>query len=74
MSGFLVETAADVTGIPMRVEVQMPDRRVHVLFGQHGGSSLELWLSDPAEIADLADKLSAAGQQLARELAAEVGP
>jgi hypothetical protein len=72
MSEVVFETAADVTGTSVQVEVQMPDRRVQVLFGRSMRCSfLLLWLSDPAEIADLAENLAKAGQQLARELAAE---
>lgn len=72
MSEVVFETGADVTGIPFQVEVQMPDRRRQVLFGGGmRGRFLLLWLSDPVEIADLAERLANAGQRLARELAAE---
>jgi hypothetical protein len=64
------EFGADVSGMPMQVEMQRPDRRVQVMFGSHYGSLLMLWLSDPLQIAELGNVLVAAGEQLASELAA----
>jgi hypothetical protein len=52
-----LEVAAEVTGARVHVEVQMPDRRVQVIFGSLCGSFLMLWLSDPDEIAELTRRL-----------------